>query len=167
VLTVSAMSVVQPAVAINPSRVVVQDAHLTNDWKGKVAIRSGLNRPLKLANAKINVPGSSAEIRELEAGSVFEVSVVLPLAAKDFDQPIALTLKSNFPDYETVQVPILVVNSKTAVTADGIPLTARANKFINSPEGRRALEARPEDYLTPEESGESHEGHNHPPITPK
>jgi len=168
-LAVSAMCVIQPAVAVNPPRVVIQEAHLTNQWSGKVTLRSGLNRPLQLSNPAVNVPGGKAEIRELEAGRLYEVALIVPPAAKDSMKPVELTMTSNFPEYETVRVPIMVVNSSNAVTAHGIPMTARANKYLSSPAGRRALEPKPEeeDYLPADEGTESHEGHDHAQPAPK
>jgi len=154
VLTFSAMCVVQPAVSVNPPRVVIQEAQLTNDWTGKFTIRSGLNRPLTLTYAAVNVPGGRADLHEVEAGRVFEVAIVVPPAARDVLQPLELTLKSNFPEYETVHVPILLVNASNAFTAQGIPMTARANRFLSSPEGRRALEPKPDEYLPSDDDAE-------------
>jgi hypothetical protein len=166
VITISAMSVVQPPISVNPPRVIVQSALLASNWTSKVTLRNGMNRPLQLSDAAINVPGATAELRETEPGRAFEVTLVVPPAARDASAP-ALTLKSNFADHQAVHVPIQVIGPNSAVTAQGIPLTARASRFLNSPEGRRALEPKPEDYLS-EESGAKEQPATEPsPATPK
>jgi hypothetical protein len=142
VITFMAMGVVQPAVVTAPPRVIITESAFTNDWKTKISVRSGLNSPLKLSDAAINVPGATASIREVEPGRLFEVSLVIPTAAKDSYDNLQLTMKSNFSGFETVNVPI-VIAAPNAVTASGIPLTSRASRFLNSPEGRKSLEVQP------------------------
>jgi len=167
VISFSAMSVVQPSVVINPPRVIIQDTQFTNDWPAKIVFRNGLNRPLQLSDVRVNVPGARVELRETEPGRAYEVSLVVPPSAKSAVATPELTLKSNFPDYASITVPILVVGANNAITAEGVPMTARANRFLSTPEGRRALAPKAADGFPIEGDGEDHTGHDHPPTAPK
>ena len=146
VVTFNAQSVVRPSIVVAPQRIFVPQAALTNDWTTKAIIHSGLNSPLKLSSPTVNVPGARAELKEIEPGKQFEVTLVLPKATLEAKNP-ELVLKSNFTGYDTVHVPIIVSGPNTPI-GQGVALTGRASRFLNSPEGRRALsEAEP----TPEE----------------
>jgi len=173
VLTFNAMCILQPSVLINPPRVVIPEAQLTGEWTTKVNFRNSLNRPLQLSDVAVNLPGARAELRELESGRTYEVTLVVPATARDAMNELALTLKSNFADYPSIRVPIVVVNANNAVTAQGIPLTARANRFLNRPQARAQVIPDPLDY---EPAADHHpaDGHEHEaapkpptPVAPK
>lgn len=163
-VTFNAMCVVQPSIAVVPQRIMVSETLLTNDWTTKAVIKSGLNSLLKLSNPAVNVPGARAELREIEPGKQFEVTVVLPKQTLDAKNP-ELVLTSNFNGYETVHVPIIVSGPNTPI-GQGVPLTGRASRYLNSPEGRRALT---ETEPTPEEiegAGDADETPAKPEQTP-
>jgi len=155
VLTFNAMCVAQASVIVNPPQVVIQEARLTNDWTTKVSIRNGLNRPLVLSDVAVNLPGARAELLEVETGRAYEVTLVVPPAARQAVEKLALTLRSNFADYETIRVPIIVANASNPLSASGIPMTARAGRFITSPRAKPPVIPEPDDYL-PAADGQSH-----------
>jgi hypothetical protein len=162
VLSFNAMCVVQPSVSTVPPRIFVPEAALTNEWSTKVAILSGLNSKLVLSNPRVNVPGGRAELKEVEPGKRFEVTLTLPKATLEAKNA-ELSLTSNFSGYETVHVPIIVSGPATPI-GQGVALTGRASRFLNSPEGRRALENR---EPSPEEvSGEPDPDEDDKPAKP-
>jgi hypothetical protein len=141
-LSVTAMCVVQPSIGINPPRAVIHEAQLTNEVTMKISLRNGMNRPMQLSDAVVNVPGARVTLREVEVARAYEATLVLPAGARDGNAPAEITIKSNFPDYDLVRIPILFVNSANAVNAQGVPLTSRASRFLATPEGRRILDGR-------------------------
>jgi hypothetical protein len=165
-LAINAMCVVQPPVLINPPRVIIPEAEFTSNWTARVNIRNGMVRPLKLTAPAVNVPGATVSLRELEADRAYELTVVVPPSARNTQLTAELTVQSNFADYETVRVPIVVINAANAMNAQGVPMTARATKFLASPEGRRALEPNPDEYVPPAEA-DDHAGHSHAPPASK
>lgn len=144
---ISAMCVVQPSIMINPPRLVVTEAQRQGEFTAVVNLRNGMNRPLKLTDATVNVAGAKVTLREVEPNRSFEAKVVLPPGAEVGNAAAELSVKSNFADYDVVHVPILFVNGTNAFTAQGLPMTARASRYLSSPEGRRAQEASADDYL--------------------
>lgn len=98
---------VQPPVTIFPPQLMLPAPPLQNTTT-RLTIQNNSTNNLTLSEPTVNVAGAEVDVKELQTGRVFTVSLSFP---KEFEipksGPIAFTAKTSNPRYPLVKVPIL------------------------------------------------------------
>ena len=106
VLTVNAYAMVQPALTVTPPRILLQ-MPVEESRQFVVKIRNNGSRAMTLSDPSINADGASVQLRELQAGKMFELTVTFPAGFRG--QPgktVEAQLKSNLPHAPVISVPV-------------------------------------------------------------
>lgn len=107
VISIAATVLPQPGVTVGPPQIILPAEKSTNGHSRLITIRNNRSDAMKLTAASINAPGASAEIKEVQAGKIFTVNVVLP---PDFEptpgSAVALTIRTSHPKIPMITVPI-------------------------------------------------------------
>lgn len=118
VISVYAMAVSRPAVAVSPQTLILPAASQNNVFSPVVTIRSDAGPALALSEASSNVPGVRVEPRELQPGRLFQLSVVFPVDPKleGVTNP-EISVKTSHPRYPVLRIPIIRTHAPAAVSA--------------------------------------------------
>jgi hypothetical protein len=107
ILEVSAYATAPQPVTVTPSNLVLPGGPLTNKLMRSVSIRSVWSSPLTLTNAVLNARGVNVQLRELQPGRYFTVTLTFP---EGFEvakgEQVELSVKSNHPQFPLIKVPI-------------------------------------------------------------
>lgn len=107
VINLTVYASVAPALDVNPARINLPATPLTNELRMKVSITNRSTKPLVLSEPKINAKGVGLELNEVQAGRLFEATLVFPAG---FDLPraerVELSIKSNAASVPVVSVPV-------------------------------------------------------------
>jgi hypothetical protein len=103
-IQVIALAIVQPAVMIAPSQILLT-ANRAPAYA--VSIRNNGVNPLVLSDAAVNAEGVSVEIKEVQPGRQFTVMLKFPPNFQvPADHEVALTMKSSHAKFPTIRVPV-------------------------------------------------------------
>lgn len=115
VVSVTAYALVQPALTWTPARIRLP-ANLAEAKKFAVMIQNNSNIQLVLSAPGINADGIRVELREVQAGKLFELAVTFPA---DFHisagQAVEAQVKSNHPQLPLIKVPVLQTQPSTSL----------------------------------------------------
>jgi hypothetical protein len=104
---VSAFAMVQPAIVVQPSRIILSAEALAAGTPLTVQIQNRSTNTLVLSEPVINSPGATVELRELQPGRIFSLGVTFPAKFRlDPTQDIEVRIKSNHPQMPYVKVPV-------------------------------------------------------------
>jgi hypothetical protein len=122
-IRVTAQATVLPAVTVSPAQLALPSNPTSLVRTNWVTIRSNGARALELSDVRVNgADDATVMVQETQPGRLFRIGIMFPggFEMKPGEE-IALTLRSNHPDYEQIRVP--VVRSKVAqrLTAKPIP----------------------------------------------
>ncbi len=107
---------VQPAVAVTPHQITLQQTPLAANAPTTITIQNNSTNALSLTEPAVNAPGVDVQIKELSPGKVFTALVTFPEGFQmPAGQPVALTMKSNNPQLPEIRVP--VVQSPRSIVA--------------------------------------------------
>lgn len=128
VLTIPAWIVVQPAVTVIPTRLVLPRGPFTKPLVRDVSVRRLAGDALVLTEPTLNVEGIQAQMIELEPGTFYTMRLTFP---PGFELPAGrkavLRVKSNHPRYPELQVPIETAGVPPGVPA-GVPRVGVTNR---------------------------------------
>jgi hypothetical protein len=143
VVTVPVYVNVQPPVVVIPGHVTVQAPPLAAGVTNSVTIQNNSTNALTLSDPKINLPGISVELKEMQPGRMFTALIGFP---QGFEAPpgqtIELTIKSSNPKMPLLKIPVSQIprptkaalpNPGSVPSAPGAPATARAAANITPP----------------------------------
>lgn len=106
-LTVTAVTMRQPVVALEPSRIILPPAPMTNALTVRLTVRNYGTNLLGLRGAAVNLKGVRTTCRETEPGRQFEVEMFFP---PDVQWPAGvepqLTIETSHPAFSTITAPI-------------------------------------------------------------
>ncbi len=107
-VSVMALEIVQQLLFPTPPQITLPSGSLASNQTFIVSFRNQSSRPVALAEASVNVPGATAEIRTLEPGRIFSASVNFPSGIEvPTNEPLFLTIKTDRPSYPEVRIPIV------------------------------------------------------------
>ena len=133
VLTIPAFANVQPAVTVIPSQITLPAGTLTTALRPAVTIRNTGTNALALSDAAINLEGASVQIREVQPGRVFSLTVSLPAGLQlQATQKVEVAFKSNHPKFPLLKVPV-VQPQRTAATAVTRPVAPQPPPMLARP----------------------------------
>lgn len=125
-LTVQAYALERPAVTISPTQIFLPPAPLPAAIKQTVTIMGAISNPLVLSDPHLNVEGLEVQMREVQPGRMFLLTVAFPTGFElPQGQSSELTVKSNHPKYPLIKVPI--TQSPRAATAPAQAAQTKAN----------------------------------------
>lgn len=107
VIALQAYAVERQAVVVSPRQIILPRSSSAGAVRPSVTIQNFSSNPLILSNATINAPGIEVQVRELQPGRMFQVSVQFPPDFKiEPNQKLELGVESNHPRFARIQVPV-------------------------------------------------------------
>jgi len=107
VITITAMLIIQPPIAISPDRVVVPAGPLTDKFTTTVVVRNQLNAPLKLTGPQLNAKGVEYEVKETEPGKAFDINFTFPAGYQyPADTNLEFNVNSSNEQMPVVRIPV-------------------------------------------------------------
>jgi hypothetical protein len=108
VLTITAIAIVQPVLTTTPAQIALPITLLTNSYTASVSIRNNGTAPLALSEPAVNVWGVDTQMREVEPGRLFTVTLMFPAGFQVTPGENAeLHVKSNHPQFPVIKVPVM------------------------------------------------------------
>lgn len=107
VLTVNAYATVQPAITLSPAQIVLPSGPLESLTKPMITIRNNSATPLALSDPSITAHDASVQLKELQTGRAFALTLSLPAGFQI--QPgdtVEATVKSSHPKFPIIKVPV-------------------------------------------------------------
>lgn len=106
-VTVNAYAVVQPAVTVSPSPLVLDPGPSDGARRYSISIESRSTNILVLSEPMLDVQGAALKLTEVKPGRQFTLDVTLPPGLKlPTGKTAAVTIKCNHPQSPTLRVPI-------------------------------------------------------------
>jgi hypothetical protein len=113
-VVVTAYAMVQPALTLMPPRIVLLDTPLEEAGRFTIRIQNNGSKPVVLSDPAINAKGADVQLREIQPGRLFALTVTLPAGFKfEPGQTVEATLKSNHPQLPVIKVPVFLRGSAT------------------------------------------------------
>jgi hypothetical protein len=107
-LTITAIANMQPVVMVMPSQISLPVAPLANPMLYTLSIRNNGTNTLALSEPAMNAKGVDVQLKELQPGRFFEVSVTFPAGFEVAQgEQVELSLKSNHPQFPVIKAPVL------------------------------------------------------------
>ena len=107
-ISVQAHAVKRPAVLFSPTQIVLPQTPLSAGINSSVTIMGMAAEPLVLSEPRLSFVGIEAQLRELQPGRLFSLSVSFPAGfAFSPNEPAEMTVKSNHPKYPVIRIPIV------------------------------------------------------------
>jgi len=107
-VSVQARAMTRPDLVLSPTQIVLPEAPLAAKVNPSIAIMGMASNLLVLSDPKLNLPGLAVQLRELQPGRLFSLSVAFPAGFELPKNEIAeVTLKSNYPKYAVIRIPII------------------------------------------------------------
>jgi len=104
-ISVSAYVMVQPAVTVAPSYIMLPQGPLTNAMHPVVTIQNNGTNSLVLSEPHVSVPGPEVHLKELQPGRSFNLTVDFPAGFQaQVGQNVEVTVKSNHPKFPVITV---------------------------------------------------------------
>ena len=139
VITVTAMANLLPAVTVSPGSLNLAQGPLDKAAIISVSIQNNSTNLLQLSEPSVNVPGVTAEVKEMQAGKTFSTLVTFPQGFQiPPGQQVELTIKSSNPKSPLLRVPVMQA-VRPALPPPPPPLPAGLVKPTVSPTGGPAL----------------------------
>ncbi|HEY6166969.1 MAG TPA: DUF1573 domain-containing protein [Verrucomicrobiae bacterium] len=106
-ININAFAMAQAAVTPVPQMIVLPSTPVSPGYHAQATIRNNSRTPVQVSEPTINAEGVTAEVKEVEPGKVFNVtlSFATNFVAKS-GQSMALMVKTTHPKYPVVRVPI-------------------------------------------------------------
>jgi len=108
VINVTAFANVQAAVTVTPSQITLPAAPLANSIPSNISIRNNGTNTLVLSEPAVNAKGVEVQLKEIEAGRLFTLTVSFPAGFEIAEwQKVEVSVKSNHPQFPIVTVPVI------------------------------------------------------------
>ena len=106
-VSVQAHAAMRPDISLSPAQIVLPGAPLTAGVNPSVTIMGMASNPLVLSAPKLSLPGLEVQLRELQPGRLFSLSVAFPPGFELPPNAVAeVTVKSNYPKYPIIRIPV-------------------------------------------------------------
>ena len=106
-VNVQAHAMTRPDLVLSPTQIVLPEAPLAAGVNPSITIMGMASNLLVLSEPKLNLPGMEVQLRELQPGRLFSLSVAFPAGfALPQNGAAEVTLKSNYPKYAVIRIPI-------------------------------------------------------------
>jgi hypothetical protein len=126
VLTVTAYAMVVPAIAVTPAQITLPAGPLATDTKPTITIRNNSTNSLVLSDPTLNAPGADLQLKEVQPGRVFVLSLHFPAGFEiQPGQNPEAAFKTTDPKSPLIKVPIYQV--RPPPTAPATPPSAAAD----------------------------------------
>jgi hypothetical protein len=112
-LTIPAWANVQASLSILPAQITLPAAPLPNKMNPVVSLINNTTNTLSITEPVVSIPGVEVQLKELQPGKHFSVSLAFPQGFDLKNTPGELTLKSNNPKLPTIKIPILQLQPTT------------------------------------------------------
>jgi copper(I)-binding protein len=110
VIEVKTMAVVQPAVTVQPSRILLPVGSSSNTVMHIITIHNNDDKPLTLSEPAINAKGVDVQMKETEPGRHFIFTVTFPPRFEAAtNQNIEFSVKSSNPQFPVIKTPFIVM----------------------------------------------------------
>jgi hypothetical protein len=120
VINVTAWANVQQTVMVTPSQITLPPAPLVNTMPSIVSIRNSGTNALALTEPTVNAKGVDVQLKELQPGRYFTLTVTFPAGFKIAQgEKVELSVKSNHPLFPIIKVPILQLSRPVPTAAPG------------------------------------------------
>jgi hypothetical protein len=107
IVSVGARAMTRPDLVLSPTLIVLPEAPLAAGVNPSITIMGMASNPLVLSDPKLNLPGLEVQLRELQPGRLFSLSVAFPAGFElPKNESVEVTLKSNYPKYPVIRIPI-------------------------------------------------------------
>lgn len=117
-LKIPVIAVVQPAVSVVPSIVMLPASPSAATAPPSVMIRNIGSKPLVLSEPAVNLNGAELDVQELQTGKVFRLTLKIPSDVQvPPGQRFEASIKSNHPKFPVIKVPIVAAARPVARTA--------------------------------------------------
>jgi len=103
VLHVPMIAMVRPALTVNPQQIVLPATHAPTY---AVTIRNNTANPMTVSDPKVNAPGVDVQLKEVEPGKQFTLTLTFSPEFSSNTNNCELTFKTSHPDYPSVRVPV-------------------------------------------------------------
>jgi hypothetical protein len=128
VVNVTAFATVQPAVTVSPSQFTLPPGPLTNRAQLVATIQNNGTNPLVLSEPGINAPGANVEIKELQTGRQFNLTLTFPAGFQNPPgQTIEARVKSNDPRFPLLKVGVFQIPSPPVIASQPQPSSPGTN----------------------------------------
>lgn len=129
VVTVPVFAVVQQPLVVVPSQILLPATHPP---AYAVSIRNNSGSPVTVSNPQINVPGIDLNLKEVEPGRQFTVTLTFrPEFSLAPGQQAELSLNTSHPRYATIKVPVRQYLPPAAATSVVRPITPASDPRLN------------------------------------
>jgi hypothetical protein len=108
VLTITVVAIApRPAIVVTPQKIILAPAFGSRAAAHNVLIQSTIPQPLVLSSASVNAKGIDVQVKELQAGRQYNLTVTFPPGFQAAaDGSLELSVTSNFPQFPVIKVPI-------------------------------------------------------------
>jgi hypothetical protein len=118
VIRVSALATVLPEVTATPAKFLLAQAPLTRPALIPVKIENHTTNTLVLTEPSVNAVGASVQLHEVQPGTEFDLTASFPAGfQRQPTQELELRVKSNFPKFPVIKVPVYQPLPPAAVPA--------------------------------------------------
>jgi hypothetical protein len=109
-LVVRTWANVQPVISILPAQITLPSSPLPNKMTPVVTFINNTTNPLSITEPTVSLPGVDFQLREVQPGKYFTVTMGFPPGFELKDgQSGELRLKSNHPKYAEIKIPIVAL----------------------------------------------------------
>jgi hypothetical protein len=106
-VSVQARAMTRPDLVLSPTQIVLPEAPLAAGVNPSITILGMASNLLVLSEPKLSLPGLEVQLRELQPGRLFSLSVAFPAGFElPKNEAAEVTLKSNYPKYAVIRIPI-------------------------------------------------------------
>jgi Protein of unknown function (DUF1573) len=129
VISLTAFAMLQPLLAVNPPQISLPAGPLPKATPITVTIQNNSTNPLVLSDPVINAPGTGVQLKEIQPGRLFNLTINFPAGfQKQPEQSIEAVVKSSLSKFPVVKVPVLQPTPPPAIaTPVALPSAAPAN----------------------------------------
>lgn len=122
VINIGAWVIMQQAVVATPSQILLPEAPLANSLVSTVSIQNNGTNALALTEPAMNVKGVDLQLRELQPGRSFTLTVSFPAGFAILPgEKVELSVKSDHPQFPIIKVP--VIQPSHPASPGGSPIT--------------------------------------------
>jgi hypothetical protein len=131
-IQVMAYAIERQPLTISPAALVLPAGPVRAGVRPAVTIRDNTGKGIELSEPKINLPGATVELSELQTNRLYRLTPVLPEGFELVSgQRLELTVKTSHPRHREIRVPITSARPvvQSPVTRSAVPL--RTNAVVN------------------------------------
>jgi hypothetical protein len=107
VISVTALVVIQPAVVVTPSQIILPAGPVANPRPYTVSIRNNGATPLTLSEPAVSAKDVDVQMKEVEPGRQFALTLTFPTGFEIASgESVELSVKSSHSQFQVIRVPV-------------------------------------------------------------